>query len=177
MVQELILRFDLAREQRSLSNDERSFRRDLKLRILGLAVVMKARKRQTSRITWLKAGDANTKFFHLKVNGYRRKNFIHTLNTATSILSAHEDKENHLLEHFISIMGTRKQRTCTIDWDNIEMNQVEPNDLVLPFTEEEVWSAIRQSPTEKAPGPDGFTGAFYKSCWEIIKANVMECFH
>jgi hypothetical protein len=28
-------------------------------------------------------------------------------------------------------------------------------------------------PLEKAPGPDGFTGAFFKACWEIIKEDVM----
>jgi len=24
-----------------------------------------------------------------------------------------------------------------------------------------------------APGPDGFTGAFFKACWKIIKDDVM----
>ena len=28
-------------------------------------------------------------------------------------------------------------------------------------------------PFDKAPGPDGFTGAFFKACWEIIKDDVM----
>jgi hypothetical protein len=28
-------------------------------------------------------------------------------------------------------------------------------------------------PLDKAPGPDGFTGAFFKSCWEIIKDDIM----
>ena len=28
-------------------------------------------------------------------------------------------------------------------------------------------------PSDKAPGPDGFTGAFFKACWEIIKDDVM----
>jgi hypothetical protein len=28
-------------------------------------------------------------------------------------------------------------------------------------------------PSDKAPGPDGFTGAFFKSCWEIIKDDIM----
>ncbi|WVZ88362.1 hypothetical protein U9M48_034892 [Paspalum notatum var. saurae] len=26
---------------------------------------------------------------------------------------------------------------------------------------------------DKAPGPDGFTGAFFKSCWEITKGDIM----
>ena len=28
-------------------------------------------------------------------------------------------------------------------------------------------------PSDKAPGPDGFNGKFYKSCWEIIKFDVL----
>jgi hypothetical protein len=42
-----------------------------------------------------------------------------------------------------------------------------------PFSEEEVKLAINHLPSDKAPGPDGFTGAFFKSCWEIIKVDLM----
>lgn len=42
-----------------------------------------------------------------------------------------------------------------------------------PITEEEVWDTIKRLPADKAPGPDGYTGKFYKSCWEIIKADIM----
>jgi hypothetical protein len=42
-----------------------------------------------------------------------------------------------------------------------------------PISEEEVWSTIKQLPADKAPGPDGFTGRFYKTCWQIIKGDIM----
>lgn len=35
-------------------------------------------------------------------------------------------------------------------------------------------------PAEKAPGPDGFTGTFYKKCWQIIREDVLaavNCIH
>lgn len=31
-----------------------------------------------------------------------------------------------------------------------------------------------QVPGDKAPGPDGFTGLFFKSCWAIIKHDIMK---
>ena len=33
--------------------------------------------------------------------------------------------------------------------------------------------AIFDLPSDKAPGPDGFSGAFFKGCWEIIKGDIM----
>jgi hypothetical protein len=79
MAQEVILRLDEAQDSRPLSPAEHNLRHKLKKRILGWLVVEKARKRQTARISCIKEGDANTRFFHLRANGRRRKNFIQRL--------------------------------------------------------------------------------------------------
>jgi hypothetical protein len=39
--------------------------------------------------------------------------------------------------------------------------------------EEDVNAAVDNTASDKAPGPDGFTGAFFKACWSIIKIDVM----
>ena len=36
------------------------------------------------------------------------------------------------------------------------------------FSEEEVYKAISELGGDKAPGPDGFTLAFWKFCWPIV---------
>jgi hypothetical protein len=40
-------------------------------------------------------------------------------------------------------------------------------------TEEEVWHTIRSLPSDKAPGPDGYKGRFYKKVWPIIRMDFM----
>ena len=47
------------------------------------------------------------------------------------------------------------------------------DDLALPFSEEEIKIAIEDMPKDKAPGPDGFTTAFFSSCWDIIHHDLM----
>jgi hypothetical protein len=79
MAQEVILRLDEAQDFRQLSDEELALRSKLKKRILGWLVIEKARRKQSARIKHVKEGDANTRFFHLRANGRRRKNFIQRL--------------------------------------------------------------------------------------------------
>jgi len=41
--------------------------------------------------------------------------------------------------------------------------------LTEPFTQKEIDQVINGMPPDRAPGPDGFNGAFLKACWPIIK--------
>jgi hypothetical protein len=43
----------------------------------------------------------------------------------------------------------------------------------MPFTEHEVRVVIMKAPKEKAPGPDGFIGLFFSSCWEVIEFDIL----
>ena len=72
MAQEVILRLDEAQDRRELTDTEFNLRAKLKKRLLGWAVLERVRRKQCSRITYLREGDANTKFFDLKANGRRR---------------------------------------------------------------------------------------------------------
>lgn len=60
---ELIFRLDLAMETRSLSSGELALRRTLKRKLLGLSSLERSIARQRSHLTWMKEGNANTKFF------------------------------------------------------------------------------------------------------------------
>jgi predicted NAD-dependent protein-ADP-ribosyltransferase YbiA (DUF1768 family) len=38
---------------------------------------------------------------------------------------------------------------------------------------EEIHTAILQTAPEKAPGLDGYIGAFFKACWDIVKHDLI----
>lgn len=64
-----------AHEERPLTQEEREFKRYLKTKSMGIAAIQKA---QHSRLTWIRQGDSNTRFFHLHANMRRKKAFIAT---------------------------------------------------------------------------------------------------
>ncbi|RVX03217.1 LINE-1 reverse transcriptase-like [Vitis vinifera] len=57
-----------------------------------------------------------------------------------------------------------------------QISQQEAEFLELPFSEEEVHSALMEMNGDKAPGPDGFTVAFWQKCWEFVKEEVLDIF-
>ncbi|XP_037427324.1 uncharacterized protein LOC119292673 [Triticum dicoccoides] len=46
--------------------------------------------------------------------------------------------------------------------------------LIVPFTKQEIDVIVNEMPTERAPGPDGFSGIFIKKCWHIIKNDFYD---
>jgi hypothetical protein len=55
--------------------------------------------------------------------------------------------------------------------------QLDLDVLAAPFSAEEVWAVIKDIPNDRAPGPDSFTGRFYKYAWPIIRDDVVAVFN
>ena len=90
--------------------------------------------------------------------------------------TSQEDKEALIYDHFNSLLGTPARRDTTIHWNSLDLPHLQGGGLDNPFTEEEVWLAIKCSPVERAPGSDGFSGIFFRSCWALIKGDIMAAF-
>ncbi|RVX18929.1 Transposon TX1 uncharacterized 149 kDa protein [Vitis vinifera] len=56
------------------------------------------------------------------------------------------------------------------------LNHAEAEGLEQPFTEAEIHLALMGMNGDKAPGPDGFTVAFWQFCWEFVKEEIVDVF-
>ena len=56
------------------------------------------------------------------------------------------------------------------------LNSREVEVLGLPFTEEEIYSALMEMNGDKAPGSNGFTVAFWQACWDFVKEEIVDLF-
>lgn len=156
----IIHRLHQAQDVRGLSLEEGWLRRTLKHPLLGLASLEHTIARQRPRIRWLKAGDANTQLFMAVANGRRSKNFITHVKHGDQIVTEQEELEEVFSDAYENILGHAHTREVTLDLDEMGMDTVQLQELEEIFTEEEVCAVIKELPPERAPGPDGFIGAF-----------------
>jgi hypothetical protein len=161
--QEIILRLDTAQESRQLSVDEKELRSSLKAREVGLAAINRIKARQRARIKWLKLGDANTKYFHSRATHRKQKIRIQSLQSDNGIATSPLEIEEVVFEHMTKIMGTSVPCAERFRWENLGLSAPDLSELDAVFTMQEVKSAVFDSPVERAPGPDGFSGGFFKS--------------
>jgi hypothetical protein len=59
-------------------------------------------------------------------------------------------------------------------FDNLDAGEASSSEL--PFEEREVLEVVKGLNRDKAPGPDGFTLAFFQDCWDVIKTDLMGVF-
>ena len=112
----------------------------------------------------------------MKANGHRRKHLIPYLKTGDRTVTSIEDKLGLAREFFGNLMGKPTKCGHSINLDVLDLQQLSAEQaraLEAPFTEEEVKRVIQDMLSDRAPVTDGFTGMFFKVCWEIIAADFM----
>ena len=89
------------------------------------------------------------------------------------MLTSHEEKENNIHHLYSHLLGESLDLEVTVNLEELNIPRFDMSDMETPFTEEEIWKTICSLPSNKAPGPGGFTGNFYKACWPLIKDDIM----
>ncbi|KAK1319963.1 hypothetical protein QJS10_CPB04g01501 [Acorus calamus] len=135
---------------------------------------------QRAQTKWITEGDRNSAFFHTRVQRRRARNRITVLSTADGKkLDNSPEISNHAKQYFSSHWAASVSAPAllppTLLTQRIGADQAEK--LIAPFTEAEIESAVRRLPPNRAPGPDGFSGEFYKAFWPIIRGDVIRAIH
>jgi hypothetical protein len=84
-----------------------------------------------------------------------------------------ENKQRVILKHFKDFLGSYVPRSCTLNLNNLGWAARPLQHLKVPISKEELQKIIKDSPKEKAHGPDGFIGLFFSYCWNIIKHDLL----
>ena len=89
-----------------------------------------------------------------------------------SEVTEHEEKAAVLWSAFRNRLGASEQTELSAETLNLVKRTPNLDRLSVIFSEAEIDKIIAYLPKDKAPGPDGFNGYFFRSCWNIIKQDV-----
>ncbi|RVW92361.1 LINE-1 retrotransposable element ORF2 protein [Vitis vinifera] len=133
--------------------------------------------RQKSRELWLKEGDNNTRFFHRMANAHCRRNWLSKLKVNGCWHSEENNLRNSVVGAFQELYQEEEGWRPSVDGISfMRLDISEAEGLEIPFVEEEVLAALTDLGKDKAPGPDGFTMAFWLYGWDVVKFEIMGFF-
>lgn len=118
----------------------------------------------------------NTKFFHMSTIIRRRSNSIESLKLNQSHWTTDQNEiQNMILDQLknMYISSNASSHSGLEDLFPEKISEMDNNFLCEIPTDDEIISTFKQTPSTKAPGPDGFIGLFYKQYWDIIKIDFI----
>lgn len=129
---------------------------------------------QRSKITWLKEGDRNTRYFHNKASVRKKKNHISCLKDNIGLWQEGENRDKIILDYFTTLFTSSTHETDISFLDHMPTRVDEGMNMILDveFTQEEVFSALKQMHPIKAPGPVGMTPIFFQKYWDVMGQEV-----
>ncbi len=134
--------------------------------------------RQKARIQWLKEGDQNTAFFHkIQKVQQQRKNITGLYNEAGSLVTAHEDIANVMLDYLLKLIGSPDLNVVgdvqLKDVLKTTLSSLDASSLVTSVSADDIKQVLFSLPDNQSPDPDGYTPLFFKSAWRIIGDDVI----
>ena len=160
--------WDQVEGERGLTEEELSRKKEVKDDYAKWVKLEEIHWRQLSMELWLREGDRNTGYFHRMANAHRKRQTMEKIKINGVWLSGEQDVRNGIVDAFQRLLTEDSEWKAEIG--GLDLNQIsqqEADTLELPFTEEEVHSALMGMNGDKAPGPDGFTGPFGNSAGSL----------
>nr|CAN73960.1 hypothetical protein VITISV_023007 [Vitis vinifera] len=171
--------WDRVESDRSLTERETELKTEAKEVFKKWVLLEETHWRQSSRELWLREGDKNTGFFHRMANAHRRNNSMEKIKINGRWLEEEREVREGVVNAFQQLLS--EDQSWKTDIEGLQLQRLshaeaEAEGLEQPFTEAEIHSALMGMNGDKAPGPDGFTVAFWQFCWEFVKEEIVDVF-
>ena len=136
--------------------------------------------KQKSKLHWMNVGDHNNSYFQKAAQVRKMQNSIRELHGPTGeVLKTSEEIKVEAERFFKEFLNTLPS--------DFESMTVEDLRVLIPFrcldsdqamltqsvTGEEIQKVLFAMPSNKAPGPDGYTSEFFKATWSIVGSDFI----
>ncbi|KAL9662278.1 hypothetical protein QQ045_027111 [Rhodiola kirilowii] len=131
---------------------------------------------EKSKMKWLTEGDRNLSFFHASIKARRMHNKMKLELEDGSHTEEADIIGNKAVTYFQDLFGSFPANSDPeVEFNRSSAISDEQNSKIIKMPDEdEVRLAVTGMNPSSSPGPDGFTGKFFCSCWRIVKDDLME---
>lgn len=126
--------------------------------------------KQKARVNWFKKGDANTRYFHMRIKRRNEANHITKIWSQHTWISQPENVKELLASHFEQRFKELEKERCLRlgSLKLIRITQMEAQALEAKFEQDEISNALEPMDKDKSPGSDGFNAKYIKSMWKFL---------
>jgi hypothetical protein len=85
--------------------------------------------------------------------------------------------KDHIINYYDSLYTEQSSWRPRVD--GISFSSIDADECIWlerVFEEQEVWEVVQEMNGDKAPGPDGFSMAFFQKCWTVLKQDFRAVF-
>ncbi|GKF09071.1 hypothetical protein Tco_0043295, partial [Tanacetum coccineum] len=135
--------------------------------------------KQKAKIEWLDVGDSNSSFFHKSIKSRNQRSRIDMIKNAENMEVNGTGVPGVFVAHYENFLGS--STGCDdLDTNGLFVKKVTDSantSMVAPVTNDEIKRAMFDIGDDKAPGPDGYTSAFFKKGWDVVGQDVCRVVH
>ncbi|GKB57297.1 hypothetical protein Tco_0913483 [Tanacetum coccineum] len=128
-----------------------------------------------AKIEWFKNGDRISKFFHKVIKSRRHGNRVTSICNEEGTKFKGDIVAEQFVKHFHNFLGIVDNVTPIVDDNGLFKNKLNDNeaiDMICDVTDAEIKNVVFDIDDAKAPRPNGFTSAFFKKSWRIIRKDI-----
>ncbi|XP_061342609.1 uncharacterized protein LOC133288807 [Gastrolobium bilobum] len=130
---------------------------------------------QKDRVSWIRDGDRNTKFYHTTSVARKRRNKILPLKNSMGVWIRNDNALKSLVTNYyhqllLEDQSARGWYTTLVNWPPLE--DTEKQSPSRHISDVEIKAAEMKMGPHKAHGPDRFHAAFYQKNWDFLQNKV-----